>query len=71
MQSIPMMSTFLFTLDYDELRGAHEDFNSFAYVSRAATQDQAHKYVEYLGYRPLDIIQKTLENTTQLAMTTL
>ena len=30
---------FLFTLDYDELRGAHEEFDSFAYVSCAATQD--------------------------------
>ena len=62
---------FLFTLDYDKLRGAHEDFNSFAYVSCATKQDQANKYVEYLGYRPIDIIQKTLENTTQLATTTL
>ena len=62
---------FLFTLDYDKLRGAHEDFDSFAYVSRAATQDRAHKYVEYLGYHPVNIIRKTLENTTQLATTTL
>ena len=62
---------FLFTLDYDELRGAHEEFDSFAYVSRATTQDQAHKYVEYLGYQPINIIQKTLENMTQLATTML
>ena len=62
---------FLFTLAYDELRGAREDFDSFAYVSCAATQDQAHKYVEYLGYQPIGIIRKTLENTTQLATTTL
>ena len=62
---------FLFTLDYDELRGTHEEFDSFAYVSHAATQDWAHKYIEYLGYWPIDIIQKTLENMTQLATTTL
>ena len=62
---------FLFTLDYDELRGAHEDFDSFAYVSCATTQDQAHKYVEYLRYLLINIIRKTLENTTQLALTTL
>ena len=30
---------FFFTLDYDDLRGVHEEFNSFAYVSRVATQD--------------------------------
>ena len=42
---------FLFTLDYyDELQGAHEEFDSFAYVSHAAIQDCAHMYVEYLGY---------------------
>ena len=62
---------FLFLLNYDKLQGAHEEFDSFAYVSHAATQDQAHKYVEYLKYQPVDIIQKMLENTTQLTMTTL
>ena len=66
------VDTFLFMLDYDELQGAHEEFNSFAHVSCAATQDHAHKYVEYLGYdQPVDIIWKMLENTTQLTMTTL
>ena len=33
------VNTFLFTLNYDELRGAKEDFDSFAYMSCAATQD--------------------------------
>ena len=33
------VDTFLFTLDYDELRGTNEEFNSFAYVSCATTQD--------------------------------
>ena len=65
------VDTFLFTLDYDELRGTNEEFNSFAYMSHAATQDQAHKYILYLRYRPIDIIRKTLENTMQLTMTTL
>jgi hypothetical protein len=89
---------FLMTLDHMELRGDKEDFDSFAYISRAAdmeldayantnthhdtfdsvafaskaaTQDRAHKYVEYLGYRPVDIVRKTLENTSQLAKTIL
>ena len=65
------VNIFLFTLDYDELRGAHEEFDSFAYVSHAATQDQAHKYIEYLGYHPINIIWKTLENMMQLATTML
>ena len=65
------VNTFLFTLNHDELRGANEAFDSFAYVSRATTQDRAHKYIAYLGYRPINIIQKTLENTMQLATTTL
>ena len=39
-------------LDCAELRGENEDFDSFAYVSQAAIQDQAERYVECLGYRP-------------------
>ena len=86
---------FLMQLDHTELRGDHEDFDSFAYISRtaseeldtyvnndiglesvafaskAAIQDRAHQYVEYLGYRPVDIVRKTLENTSQLAQTIL
>ena len=65
------VDTFLFTLDYDELRGTNEEFNSFAYMSCATTQDQAHKYILYLRYCPINIIRKTLENTMQLTMTTL
>jgi hypothetical protein len=82
------------TLDHAELRGGHEDFDSFAYISKVANNELetfdveatldslafvsraeiwecAQQYVEYLGYRPVDIVQKTLENTTQLAMTIL
>jgi hypothetical protein len=62
---------FLMSVPHDELRGDHETFDSFAYVSRAAIQDRAQQYVEYLGYRPVDIIRKTLENTSQLAHTIL
>ena len=50
---------------------SNEDLETFAYVLCAATQDCAHKYVECLGYRPINIIRKTLENTTQLALTVL
>jgi hypothetical protein len=51
---------------------AHTDtqldtFESFAFASKAAIQDRAHQYIEYLGYRPVDIVRKTLENTSQLA----
>jgi hypothetical protein len=55
---------------------AHTDtqldtFESFAFASKAAIQDRAHQYIEYLGYRPVDIVRKTLENTSQLAKTIL
>jgi hypothetical protein len=86
---------FLMQLDHAELQGDHEDFVSFAYISKATNeeldtyasndtglesiafaskatiQDRAHQYVEYLGYRPVDIVRKTLENTSQLAKTIL
>jgi hypothetical protein len=62
---------FLMNLDHSELRGDHETFDSFAYASRAAIQDRAQHYVEYLGYRPIEVIRKTLENTSQLASTIL
>jgi hypothetical protein len=62
---------FLSQLDFTELRGDKEEFDTFAYASRVSIQDQAEKYVEYLGYRPVDIIRKTLENTSQLATTIL
>jgi hypothetical protein len=65
------VDAFLTQLDYSELRGDQEEFDTFAYVSRAAIQDQAAKYVEYLGYRPIDIVRKTLEKTSQLATTIL
>jgi hypothetical protein len=58
---------FLMNVPHEELRGDHEVFDSFAYVSHAAIQDRAQQYVEYLGYRPVDIIQKTLKNTSQMA----
>jgi hypothetical protein len=58
-------------LPHEELRGDHEVFDSFAYVSHAAIQDRAQPYVEYLAYRPVNIIHKTLENTSQLARTIL
>jgi hypothetical protein len=59
------------SVPHEELRGDHEVFDSFAYVSHAAIQDRVQEYVEYLGYRLVDIICKTLENTSQLACTIL
>lgn len=62
-----MVDQFLMDLSYEELRGDHEIIDSFVYASQAAIQDQAQIYVKYLGYRPVDVIRKTLENTSQLA----
>jgi hypothetical protein len=62
---------YLMQLDDAELRGEHEEFDTFAYASRVSIQEQAHRYVDYLGYRPVNVIRKTLENTTQLATTIL
>lgn len=66
-----LVDQFLMSISHEELRGDHETFDSFAYVSRAAIVDRAKEYVEYLGYRPVIIIRKTLENTSQLAHTIL
>jgi hypothetical protein len=65
------VDSFLEQLDYAELWGDHEEFDTFVYASRAAIQDQAERYVEYLGYRPINVIRKTLERTSQLATTIL
>jgi hypothetical protein len=65
------VDSFLGQLDYAELRGDHEEFDTFAFGSCAAIQDQAEWYVDYLGYRPIDVIRKTLERTSQLATTIL
>jgi hypothetical protein len=65
------VDSFLGQLNYAELRGDHEEFDTFAYASCAAIQDQAEQYVEYLGYRPIDVVSKTLERTSQLATTIL
>jgi hypothetical protein len=65
------VDSFFEQLDYAELRGDHEEFDTFAYASRAAIQDQAERYVEYLGYRPINVMRKTLERTSQLATTIL
>ena len=47
----------------------NEEFATFACISCTLMQDQAEPYVEYLGYCLVHFIQKTLEKTTQLAMT--
>jgi hypothetical protein len=65
------VDSFLGQLNYAELRGDHEEFDTFAYASCAAIQDQAEQYVEYVGYRPIDIVRKTLDRTSQLATTIL
>ena len=37
-------------------------------VQTAATHKEASSLQPYLGWRPLEVIRRTLENTTQLAM---
>jgi hypothetical protein len=43
---------FLINLSYEERRGDHETFNSFAYVSQAAIQDQAQDMSNTWGTNP-------------------
>jgi hypothetical protein len=56
---------FLRQLDYTKLR--EEELYLSAYAAHHAIQDHAERYAEYLGNHPINIIYKTLENTTQLA----
>ena len=58
--------------DDQELTGFNLPFDTYAYAARtvAATNHDAAKAQGYLGFRPLEVIRRTLENTTQLAMLT-
>ena len=60
---------FLSELEDTELRGDNETFDAFAYASRASAQFDLQETSKFLGYRPVEVIQKTLEATTQLAKT--
>ena len=62
-----VVDDFLDDLPMSELTGYHDKMDTCAYtIHAAATLQQAEKVQPYLGYRPLEIICRTLENTTQL-----
>jgi len=64
----PDVDTFLDHLDHDELMGHNEPFDTLAFAIRAkATIPEAEVLQPYLAWRPLEVVQCTLENTTQLA----
>jgi hypothetical protein len=61
---------FLDSMDDQELLGYNEPFDTYAFGMRtAATLKNAEKLQPYLGYRPLEIVRRTIENTTQLGAT--
>jgi hypothetical protein len=58
---------FLDQIPSDELLGMHEPFDTYAYGLRTAvTMQHAAKLQPYLGYRPLEVVRRTIEYTTQL-----
>ena len=62
------VDAFLDSLSEYEMTGGNEPFDTYAYgVRTAVTLQDAAKVQSYLGYRPLEVCRKTLENTTQLA----
>jgi len=55
-------------LDSEELLGYNEPFDTLAFSMQArATIPEAEKLQPFLAWRPLEVIRRTLENTTQLA----
>ena len=66
------MDAFIEELDQDELLGRNVSFDAYGYVNATftkATNKDAAKYQPYLGWRPLEVVRQTLENTTQMART--
>jgi len=62
---------YLSTLSYDELIGYHTSFETFAYVITAVEKlQQLEDLQPKLAWKPLEVIKKTLEATTQWAITT-
>ena len=53
----------------DDLLGHHEPWDTRAFaIQTSANMKDASKIQPYLGYRPLEVVRRTLENTTQLAV---
>jgi len=62
------VNSFLNGLDNEELLGYNEPIDTFAFALQAkATIPDAVKLQPYLAWHPLEVIQRTLEHTTQLA----
>jgi hypothetical protein len=65
-----VVDQFLTDIPTDELLGMHEPFDTYAYGLRTAiTMQHAAKLQPFLGYRPLEVVRRTLEVTTQLGAT--
>jgi hypothetical protein len=65
-----VVDNFLDEMDDDELVGMNEPFDTYAFGLRtAATLQNAKKLQPFLGYRPLEVIRRTIETTTQLGAT--
>ncbi len=55
-------------LEDEEMLGYYEPFDTLAFAIQArATIPEAEKLQLFLAWRPLEVIRRTLENTTQLA----
>lgn len=65
------VESYLEDLEDEELLGANLPFDSFAYAVRATRKKFSNGDIEKLqprfAYRPLEVIRRTLEGTTQLA----
>ena len=66
---VPDVDGFLEEMDWKELLGYNEPIDTAAYAVKSvrASMEDAVKLQPYLGWRPLEVVQRTLENTTQLA----
>ena len=70
LEALPCDTTacFLAAIPARELLGYCERMDTFAFAARAAVDlRRAEALQPYFGWRPLQVIRKTLEQTTQLA----
>ena len=63
-----VVDQYLDDMSYDELIGKHKSFQALAYVITTVNKLQdLEKLQLQLAWKPLEVIQKTLEATTQWA----
>lgn len=64
-----VVESFLEELSDDQLFGKGENFDSFAFAFESSLHRlrELEEYQPYLAYKPIEVIKRTLENTTQLA----